>query len=83
VAKDHVRTLPTQRVIWATGSTISISQLFSADVVLSFQSLLRENDMMIVGQDCNTDINKMVAAFSSQQFDPFIEGGFESCDKSF
>jgi uncharacterized SAM-dependent methyltransferase len=81
MAKEYIRAVPTQRVIWAMGSTISISQAFSADVVLSFRRLLRENDMMIVGQDCNTDINKMAAAFSSQQFDPFIEGGFQSCDR--
>ncbi|KAF5697737.1 ergot alkaloid biosynthetic B [Fusarium mundagurra] len=81
-AKEYIKTVPIQRFIWEMGSTISIGQRFSSNVVLSFQNLLRENDMMIVGQDCNTDMEKMATAFGSHPFDSFIERAFELCDGS-
>lgn len=80
-AKKHAaKVLTHQLVLLFLGSTLSLSQRLSVGVVRPFRTLLKPDDMLIAGQDCNNDMAKMQAPFSVDQFETFIQRGFGNCD---
>jgi uncharacterized SAM-dependent methyltransferase len=78
-AKKYLQTVPYHRVIWAMGSTLSIGGRLTSDIASSYRDVLRENDLILAGQDCTTtaDHSKMSAAYSTESFKIFIEAGIE------